>query len=288
MLRSMTAFARHEQSSPWGVIIWELRSVNHRYLETSLRLPEALRSLEPLARERIAVRLSRGKVEGTLKLQTAGAALTGITLNQPLVERLLEVAAELEHLMGPGTGLRLADVLRWPGAVSEAEPDLDAIRLILLDSLDGALSELVATREREGQRIAELIEQRCTAMREQVKRVRARRPEVLSRWRDKLLARLAELPVEAEPGRLEQELVLMAQRLDVDEELDRLDTHLDEIEAVLERAEPVGRRLDFLMQELNREANTLSSKSADGETTRAAIELKVLIEQMREQIQNIE
>ncbi len=288
MLRSMTAFARQEQPSAWGVIIWELRSVNHRYLETSIRLPEALRSLESLARERIAARLNRGKVEGTLKLQTTGAALTGMTLNQPVVERLLAVAGELEHLIGPGTGLRLIDVLRWPGVVSEAEPDLDEIRLTLLSSLDTALAELVATREREGQRTAELIQQRCTAMREQVKQVRIRRPEVLARWRDKLLGRLADLPAEADPGRLEQELVLVAQRLDVDEELDRLDTHLDEIEAVLKRKEPVGRRLDFLMQELNREANTLSSKSADAETTRASIELKVLIEQMREHIQNIE
>lgn len=288
MLRSMTAFARQEQPSSWGVVTWELRSVNHRYLETAIRLPEALRSLEPLARERIAAKLSRGKVEGMLKLQTAGAALTAITLNQPLVERLLEVAAELEHMMGPGAGLRLVDVLRWPGAVSEAEPNMDEIKLMVLNSLDAALAELVATREREGERTAELIQQRCTGMREQVKRVRARRPEVLARWRDKLLTRLADIPVDADPGRLEQELVLIAQRLDVDEELDRLDNHLNEIEAVLERTEPVGRRLDFLMQELNREANTLSSKSADADTTRAAIELKVLIEQMREQIQNIE
>ncbi len=288
MLRSMTAFARQEQSSAWGSIIWELRSVNHRYLETSIRLPEALRSLESLVRERIAAKLNRGKVEGMLKLQTTGAALTGITLNQPVVERLLEVAGELEHLIGPGAGLRLVDVLRWPGVVSEAEPDLDEIKLTLLNSLDAALAELVATREREGQRTAELIQQRCVAMREQVRQVRIRRPEVLARWRDKLLGRLADLPVEADPGRLEQELVLVAQRLDVDEELDRLDTHLDEIEAVLHRKEPVGRRLDFLMQELNREANTLSSKSADAETTRAAIELKVLIEQVREHIQNIE
>lgn len=288
MLRSMTAFARQEQSSAWGAITWELRSVNHRYLETSIRLPEALRGLEPLARERIAAKLSRGKVEGTLKLQSAGGALTAITLNSPVVERLLEVAAELEHMMGPGTGLRLVDVLRWPGTINEAEPDLDEIKLTLLNSLDTALMELVMTREREGQRTAELIQQRCAAMREQVQRVRTRRPEVLVRWRDKLLTRLTDLPAEADPGRLEQELVLVAQRLDVDEELDRLDTHLDEIEAVLQRNEPVGRRLDFLMQELNREANTLSAKSADVETTRAAIELKVLIEQIREQIQNIE
>jgi uncharacterized protein (TIGR00255 family) len=288
MLRSMTAFARREQPSVWGAITWELRSVNHRYLETSLRLPEALRGLESPARERIAAALSRGKVEGTLKLQAAGVAATAITLNFPLVERLLDVAAELEHQMGPGTGLRLIDVLRWPGVVNETEPDLDEIKTTILGALDAALAELIATREREGQRTGELLSQRSEAMRVQVARVRARRPEVLARWRDKLLSRLADIPAEADPGRLEQELVLIAQRLDVDEELDRLDTHLDEIQAVFERPEPVGRRLDFLMQELNREANTLSSKSADADTTRAAVELKVLIEQMREQIQNIE
>jgi uncharacterized protein (TIGR00255 family) len=288
MLRSMTAFARREQPSAWGTVTWELRSVNHRYLEASLRLPETLRGLESLVRERIGAVLSRGKIEGTLKLQVTGTTMAAITLNFPLVDRLLDVAAELEHRIGPGTGLRLIDVLRWPGVVNEVEPDLDEIKTVILDALDAALAELIATREREGQRTADLLQQRCESIRSQVARVRARRPEVLARWRDKLLNRLADVPVEIDPGRLEQELVLIAQRLDVDEELDRLDNHLDEIAAVLKRSEPVGRRLDFLMQELNREANTLSSKSADADTTRAAVELKVLIEQMREQIQNIE
>ncbi|MDS4031358.1 MAG: YicC/YloC family endoribonuclease [Candidatus Contendobacter sp.] len=288
MLRSMTAFARCEQPSAWGTITWELRSVNHRYLETTLRLPEALRGLESSVRERIGATLSRGKIEGTLKLQTTGMAATAITLNFPMVERLLDIAAELEHQMGPGTGLRLIDVLRWPGVVNETEPDLDEIKMVIVGALDAALAELIATREREGQRTAELLLQRCEAIRIQVARARARRPEVLARWRDKLLSRLADIPAEADPGRLEQELVLIAQRLDVEEELDRLDAHIDEIQAVFKRAEPVGRRLDFLMQELNREANTLSSKAADTDTTRAAVELKVLIEQMREQIQNIE
>ncbi len=288
MLRSMTAFARREQNSPWGTIVWELRSVNHRYLETVLRLPETLRSLESLARERVSAALGRGKIEGTLKLQTSGAALTSITVNYALVERLIEVASELEHMIGPGAGLQLSDVMRWPGVINEAEPDLDEIKQTILDELNAALAELIATREREGQRTAELLRQRCEAMRVQIKQVRARRPEVLARWRDKLMARLVDLPVEPDPGRVEQEVVLVAQRLDVDEELDRLDTHLDEIQAVLGRREPVGRRLDFLMQELNREANTLSSKSSDADTTRAAVELKVLIEQMREQVQNIE
>ena len=288
MLRSMTAFARQERSSAWGTMIWELRSVNHRYLETAVRLPEALRGLESLVRERIAAALSRGKVECALKLQTAGAALTAITLNQPLVERLLEIAGEVEHMIGPGTGLRLGDVLRWPGVINEAEPDLDEIKLALLGSLDAALAELIATREREGQRTAELLQQRCEAIRLQVRRVRARRPEVQARWRDKLLSRLADISTDADPGRLEQELALIAQRLDVEEELDRLDAHLDEIQAVFDRAEPVGRRLDFLMQELNREANTLGSKAVSISMTDTSVNLKLVIESMREQIQNLE
>ena len=288
MIRSMTAFAQKEQQSAWGMITWELRSVNHRYLETVIRLPEVLRFLEPAVRERIGHYLSRGKVECSLKFQSAAGALAEITLNRPLVERLLTVAAELEQLMGPGTGLRPVDVLHWPGVVSEAEPDLEEVKMAVLAGLDEALVELVATREREGNRTAEMIRQRCQASSEQVQQVRARRPEVVAKLRERLFTRLAELPVEADPGRLEQEMAIIAQRLDVEEELDRLDAHLSEIGQVLQRTEPVGRRLDFLMQELNREANTLSSKSSDTETTRAAVELKVLIEQMREQVQNIE
>lgn len=288
MLRSMTAFARQEQSSAWGAIIWELRSVNHRYLETTIRLPEILRGLELPTRERVAAALSRGKVECILKLQSTGPVLSAISLNRPLVERLLEIANEVEHLIGPGTGLQLGEVLRWPGVISEVESDSDELQQLVLGGLDAALVELISTREREGQRIAELLQQRCEAIGIQIQRVRIRRPEVQARWREKLLARLADIAANADPGRLEQELVLIAQRLDVEEELDRLEGHLTEIQEVLRRTEPVGRRLDFLMQELNREANTLSSKSADTETTRAAVELKVLIEQMREQIQNIE
>ncbi len=288
MLRSMTAFARSEQQYDGWTITWELRSVNHRYLEIAVRLPETLRVLEPVVRERIANAVSRGKVEGSLKLQSAAEGAATISLNRPLTESLLKVAVELEAMIGPGIGLRLGDLLRWPGVVSELEPELETIQSGILAGLDTALAELVATRQREGERTAGMLRQRCEAMQAQVSNIRARRPEVLSRQRDKLLARLAELPVEPDHNRLEQELVIIAQRLDVEEELDRLDVHLAEISEVLRRPEPVGRRLDFLMQELNREANTLASKSADTETTRAAVELKVLIEQLREQVQNIE
>jgi uncharacterized protein (TIGR00255 family) len=284
----MTAFARRESQNDWGTMTWELRSFNHRYLETSLRLPEVFRALEPVVRERIGQYLSRGKIECNLRYQAGSDAVATIALNKPLAQRLLTVAGELEQIMGPGTGLRIIDVLRWPGVVSDPDPDLEPMKLALLSTLDEALAELVATREREGERTMEMIRQRCDSMLEYVGQVRERRPEVMTRLREKLVSRLSDLPQEADPGRLEQEMVMVAQRLDVDEELDRLDAHLAEIQDVLKRQEPVGRRLDFLMQELNREANTLSSKSSDAATTRASVELKVLIEQMREQVQNIE
>lgn len=288
MIRSMTAFANQEYQSNWAVMTWELRSINHRYLETFVRLPESLRPLEASVRERVGKTLSRGKVECTLKFQSTPEKLVSLALNRALAEHLLAMAAELRQLMGSSEGLQLSDLLRWPGVVTEAEADLEEVKLAALSCLDQALAELIATREREGERIAELIQQRCASMREQVLRVRARRPEVLAGLREKLLTRIADLALKSDLNRLEQELVIIAQRLDIEEELDRLDAHLDEIEAVLQRKEPVGRRLDFLMQELHREANTLSSKSSDTETTRAAVELKVLIEQMREQVQNIE
>lgn len=285
---SMTAFARSERLTEWGTLGWELRSVNHRYLEPFLRLPEAFRILEPKIRERLSARLNRGKLDCVLKFQPSGHVLATISLNRPLAERLLAVAEELQPLLPEPSRPRIGDVLRWPGVVSEPEPDLEPVLDEVLAGLETALNDLIATRKREGARIRSLIEQRCAAMHREIEQVRNRRPLVLAQQREKLRNRLAELDVQADPARLEQELVLGAQKLDVDEELDRLDAHLSEITAVLERREPVGRRLDFLMQELNREANTLSSKSADADTTRSAVELKVLIEQMREQIQNVE
>lgn len=285
---SMTAFARSERLTEWGTLGWELRSVNHRYLEPFLRLPEAFRILEPKIRERLGARLNRGKLDCVLKFQPSGHVLATISLNRPLAERLLAVAEELQPLLPEPSRPRIGDVLRWPGVVSEPEPDLEPVLDEVLAGLETALNDLIATRKREGARIRSLIEQRCAAMHREIEQVRNRRPLVLAQQREKLRNRLAELDVQADPARLEQELVLGAQKLDVDEELDRLDAHLSEITAVLERREPVGRRLDFLMQELNREANTLSSKSADADTTRSAVELKVLIEQMREQIQNVE
>ncbi len=288
MIRSMTAYARKERVSGLGSIAWELRSVNHRYLEITIRLPETLRPLEFPMRERVSKFLSRGKVDCSLRLQSDTGILTELSLNRTLAARLLEIERDLGNLMGTGARLSLGDVMGWPGVVNQAEPDLEQIQTEMLSCLDQALADLVAARQREGSRIAETLRTRCAAVEHQVQKVRARRPQVLLKLREKLMARLSELPLEADPARLEQELVIIAQRMDVEEELDRLDSHLVEVQQVLGRQEPVGRRFDFLMQEMNREANTLASKSGDTDTTKAAVELKVLIEQMREQVQNIE
>jgi len=288
MIRSMTAFARCEHRGEWGHLTWELRSVNHRYLEVFARLPEALRALEPQVRASAAKRLGRGKVEFNLRFQPAASAVGHLSLNQDLARDVLRMAAEVEGLIGLSRSLSPMDVLAWPGVAEQPEPDLGPVRQQALVALSNALDDFVSTREREGEQIHQMITQRCSSLSSLVAQARARRPELMARLREKLEGRLRDLPLDADPGRLEQELVIVAQRLDVDEELDRLDAHLAELGKVLDRPEPVGRRLDFLMQELNREANTLSSKSADTESTRIAVDMKVLIEQMREQVQNVE
>lgn len=288
MIRSMTAFARCERSGDWGRLTWELRSVNHRYLELYPKLPEQFRSLEPQIRDRCASRLGRGKLELGLKFQAAAGTQRALTLNRNFAAELVAVATEVGDILGTGGKLSVSDVLSWPGVVAEAEMDVEPVSAVALAVLDDALTELVETREREGGKIREFIEQRCTRMSELVDKAWTRRPQMLSQLREKLETRLAELAVSADPGRLEQEMVLTAQKLDVDEEMDRLDTHIEELGRVLGRSEPVGRRLDFLLQELNREANTLASKSLDAESTALAVDLKVLIEQIREQIQNVE
>jgi uncharacterized protein (TIGR00255 family) len=288
MVQSMTAFARREVQGEWGTLICELRSVNHRYLDISFRMPEELRAVEGAVRERLQAKLGRGKLECHLRYQAPSAAETDVEVDHAQVQALLEACQQVEGLMGVSTQFTAMDVLRWPGVVREPTRDLAPLQKAVLGLVDDAIGEFVAARRAEGERLATLIGQRAEAVAAQVGRVRARRQDLVAGLRDKYRARLAELGVEAEPGRLEQELAIVAQRLDVDEELDRLDSHLAELTSVLGRDEPIGRRLDFLMQEFNREANTLGSKSSDIETTQAAVELKVLIEQMREQIQNIE
>jgi uncharacterized protein (TIGR00255 family) len=287
-MRSMTAFARIERKYEFGILSWELRSVNHRYLDVSLRLPDELRSIEQAVRDTVSGILQRGKLDCSLRYKSDVAAAGEIHIDAAVVQSVLNACKQVGDLIGKHEPLKPLDVLRWPGVLKEAEQDLTPLETAALQQLKAALNELTANREREGGRMAELLAQRCRTIGEIVVSVRRRRPQVFKAVRDKIENRLADLQVQVDRDRLEQELVMLAQRMDVDEELDRLDTHLKEITEVLARDEPVGRRLDFLMQELNREANTLGSKSGDVETTQAAVDLKVLIEQMREQIQNIE
>lgn len=287
MIRSMTAFARQEREGDWGVLTWELRSVNHRYLEVGLRLPDELRSLETAVRERAARRLGRGKLDCTLRYKPAQRR-AALTLDAQTVEQTLAACEQIRSQLPDAAAINPLDLLRWPGVIQEEAADPAPLTDAALTLFDAALNELVTTREREGAQIDEILRTRLDAMEPLVVSARARLPEVLARIRDKLRLRVQELTVNPDPDRLEQELAYLAQKMDVDEELDRLTGHIAEARRVLKLDEPVGRRLDFLMQEFNREANTLGSKSADSETTKVSVELKVLIEQMREQVQNVE
>jgi uncharacterized protein (TIGR00255 family) len=289
MIRSMTGFARRERQGAWGALTCELRAVNHRYLELSLRLPEELRGIEGDARQLLGSSLRRGKVDAGLYLRATAAVTTALELNRPLVEQLLKRAAEVASLAGDLNGnLSPLDVLRWPGAIRESDRDLAPLAGEALALLGETTADLTDARAREGARIHEMISQRCESLRELVATLRTRLPEVTARIRARVAERVAQLGTQVDAERLEQEIVLLSYKMDVEEELDRLGSHLTETLQVLDSKEPAGRRLDFLMQELNREANTLSSKSQDAETTRAAVDIKVLIEQMREQVQNVE
>ena len=288
MPKSMTAFSYQEDSGEYGECIWEIRSVNHRYLDINVRLPEAFRSQENRYREQIKSRLKRGKVEATLRFTAHKKVQNEINVNEPLARALIIASRQLEAHMEKPKAITSIDVLNWPGVAQEIETNVTAALNPAIQLLDQCLDDLIQTRLREGQRLSEFIFQRCDQIAEVIVQVRQRRPQMLDALRDKILKRIHDLQLTLDSHRLEQELVLLAQRFDVDEEIDRLMAHLDEINRILERNEPMGRRLDFLMQELNREANTLASKSHDSITTQAAVELKVLIEQMREQIQNLE
>ncbi|GGC11826.1 hypothetical protein GCM10011352_42830 [Marinobacterium zhoushanense] len=287
MTRSMTAFARQELHREWGTLTWEIRSVNHRYLEPHLRLPDSLRDLEGSLREKLRTSLSRGKVECTLRFVAEAGAQT-LNVDQARAQEVIAAATQVRALMPDSAPLDTFQVLGWPGVLAETELDMEMIKGEALKLFDGALTDLSAGREREGTELSQLIQQRLDSISEIVAEVRVLMPKILAAQRDAMRARIEEMKIDADPMRLEQELVLIAQRADVDEEMDRLDTHVQEVRRVLAQKGPVGRRLDFLMQELNREANTLSSKSIVASTTQRAVELKVLIEQMREQIQNIE
>lgn len=288
MIRSMTAFARRERTGEWGSAQWELRSVNHRYLDITTKLPEDFRSLEPGVRERVRSRLSRGKVDCGLRVSYSAAHAAAFRIDLALAGRLADATREVDHLIHDPARVSSMDILRWPGVILPPSIDLEHIGAAVLELLDEALTDLVETREREGEKIGTLIAERCKSMEGVVAGARVAAPEARTAAKARLETRLAELVVEVDPERLEQEVALLVQKADVTEELDRLHAHLGEVRRVLEHEDAAGRRLDFLMQELNREANTLGAKSFDAAGARSAVDLKVLIEQMREQIQNVE
>lgn len=288
MLRSMTAYARAACDDTWGHAAWELRGVNNRYLDIVFRLPEELRSLEPRLRERIGERVKRGKLECSLRLNLAQLQGSQVSVDTELANELATAAALVQQAAPAADPLGLGELMRWPGVISQSPPDPAMVETPVLELLDRALDDLIATREREGARIVDMVGSRCEEIATIVALVRDRQPELVEAARVRLRERLSEVMENLNSDRVEQEIVVIATKLDVSEEMDRLDTHIDEVRRVLEQRQPVGRRLDFLMQELNREANTLGSKSTDAQTTRASVDLKVLIEQIREQIQNVE
>jgi uncharacterized protein (TIGR00255 family) len=288
MIASMTGFARRETTGSWGTLVCELRSVNHRFLEAGLRLPEELRAAEGDLRARLAQQLRRGKVDCTLTYRRPQGAASALDIDPAALERLMAAVEVVTRSAREPSTVNALDVLRWPGVLREEGASGEQLLAVTHAVFGATLEDLVAARAREGARLRELLEQRCTSLEELVATVRTRLPEMQARVRARLDERLAELGAQVDRERLEQELALLLQRLDVDEELERLSGHIEEVRRVIGGSEPAGRRLDFLMQELNREANTLSSKSQDLETTRSAVDMKVLIEQMREQVQNAE
>jgi uncharacterized protein (TIGR00255 family) len=287
MIRSMTAFASGERATPWGTIACELRAVNHRFLELGVRAPEELRALEPAVRERISNRAQRGKMELGLRFRGATASASELKVNLALLGRLSELALDCEARF-PRMHVEFTELLRFPGVVETSELDQAGLHREALALVEETIEEFCRAREREGAKLATMMRERLDGIETITAQIRQWLPEIRTGLRARLDARLGELKPPLEPGRIEQELVLWLQKLDVDEELDRLASHVVEARRVLSLKEAVGRRLDFLMQEFNREANTLGSKSVDARTSAAAVELKVLIEQLREQVQNLE
>ncbi len=284
----MTGFARREFAGPFGTLVCEIRSVNHRFLDATLRLPDSCRALEPELRQALARELRRGKVDCTLQQRSAASAAAMLDIDQPALARLLARVNELSAAVPGNSRVDLIELLRFPGILREDSADPEALTQSVRALFADTLTELTRARVREGERLAALISTRCAALQGLIGALRARLPEIHAKTRQRFHERLRELGAQVDQERIEQEILLLLQRADVAEELDRLDGHLVETARTLAADEPAGRRLDFLMQEFNREANTLSSKSQDLETTRSAVEMKVLIEQMREQVQNIE
>jgi len=288
MIRSMTGFASVQRDCATGRLGIDIRSVNHRYLEQTLRLPDELRAAEPAIREAVSARLGRGKVDLRATWQPEAGATTGVRPDHATMVSLMTWQRDVLAVMPDAAPLRVADVLRWPGVLDTAQPDADTLRGEVLAALNEALDQLDATRIREGGRLAALMLERVSAMRAEVAAVEPRIPELVATYRERLAVRLREAAVDADPSRLAQEFALFANRIDIDEEIGRLRTHLDELESLLTKGGTVGKRLDFLLQELQREANTLGSKSVAVETSRTSMALKVLVEQVREQAQNLE
>lgn len=287
MIYSMTAFARNELKAEWGTAVWEIRSVNQRYLETYFRLPEQFRGLEPLIRERLRKKLQRGKVECSLKFNTDPGAVGELKINKVLAEQLIQSAQWISD-KAHGSQLNPVDILRWPGVIEAEEQDADQIQKQLLESFNQTLTDFIDARAQEGENLKQMIVQRLEGVVTQTTFVQERMPEVIAWQKERVLSKFEEIQGELDENRIEQEMILYAQKLDVAEEMDRLLSHVKETQKIMDKGGAVGRRLDFMMQEFNRESNTLASKSINSEVTNAAVELKVLIEQMREQIQNIE
>ncbi len=288
MISSMTAFARQEHTDSWGSLTLELRSVNHRYLDLGLRLPDELRVLEGRIRERIQNQLNRGKVDLQVRYQPEQHASGELQLDTTLIEQLASASEQVKRYFPEHRPISTLEIMRWPGVLQIPQVAPEVLHARAMELLDAALAELIQGRQREGEKLKAILEQRCNGIMEIVQQMRSMIPEIKQSWHEKLQTRLAEVKGELDSGRLEQEMVILAQKIDVDEELDRLATHVTEVQRGLNVSKPIGRRLDFLMQELNREANTLGSKSVDARTGTASVDLKVLIEQMREQVQNIE
>ena len=288
MAHSMTAFSRQQIDSEWGDLIWELRSVNHRYLEPSIRLPDNFRSLETPIRKQLRDKLNRGKIECQLRFKAVEPNKINWQLDTDMITRLSRANSEINRLTGGDHSLKNIDILKWPGVISDESLDEEIFNNEILQLFDRALDDLIMARKREGESLKNMLLKRIESIQSITDAIRMKMPNIIAKQKENLFLRLEELKAEFEPTRLEQEIAILAQKADVDEELDRLDAHVNEVVRILESEGQIGRRLDFLMQELNREANTLSSKSIVVETTQGAVELKVLIEQMREQIQNIE
>ncbi len=287
-INSMTGFASSETGAPEGELSWEVRSVNHRYLETQFKLPDGFRPLEPQLRDLIGSKLLRGKVDAALQFRPSSAAASSLQINAELAGEVIKGARQIEDQLHTPAPLGTMDILRWPGVVTEERIDTKALFEPALQAMAAALEKLCEARAREGARTLDMLEERLAQVTVVVASVRARMPSVLEGVRGKLKERAESFEAKIDNDRLEQELVMLAQKMDVAEELDRLDAHVEEARATFAMEGAIGRKLDFLMQEFNREANTLGSKSADAETTKAAVDLKVMIEQMREQVQNIE